>query len=94
MPCATSAIAAWGEELEDHPFDLLYQLDFAVTVNVADPPLKRFTAAAMLPAPLAGQLEPAVAEQVQVAAVSCGGNTSLTVAPVTALGPAFDAMIV
>jgi len=30
----TGAIAAWGEELEDHPFDLLYQLDFAVTVNV------------------------------------------------------------
>ncbi|MBD8516535.1 adenosine deaminase [Plantibacter sp. CFBP 8804] len=30
----TGAIAAWGKELEDHPFDLLYQLDFAVTVNV------------------------------------------------------------
>lgn len=30
----TGAIAAWGEELSDHPFDLLYQLGFAVTVNV------------------------------------------------------------
>ncbi|BDV29990.1 adenosine deaminase [Microbacterium terricola] len=30
----TGAIAAWGTELVDHPFDLLYQLGFAVTVNV------------------------------------------------------------
>lgn len=30
----TGAIARWGEELADHPFDLLYQLGFAVTVNV------------------------------------------------------------
>ena len=30
----TGAIAAWGSELIDHPFDLLYQLGFAVTVNV------------------------------------------------------------
>ena len=29
----TGAIAAWGDELIDHPFDLLYQLGFAVTVN-------------------------------------------------------------
>lgn len=29
----TGAIAAWGSEIEDHPFDLLYQLGFAVTVN-------------------------------------------------------------
>ncbi len=29
----TGAIAAWGEELVDHPFDLLYQLGFRVTVN-------------------------------------------------------------
>lgn len=29
----TGAIAAWGDELADHPFDLLYQLGFAVTVN-------------------------------------------------------------
>ncbi len=30
----TGAIAAWGSEIADHPFDLLYQLGFAVTVNV------------------------------------------------------------
>ncbi|WP_111718596.1 adenosine deaminase [Homoserinimonas sp. OAct 916] len=29
----TGAIAAWGSEIEKHPFDLLYQLGFAVTVN-------------------------------------------------------------
>jgi len=29
----TGAIAQWGKQLEDHPFDLLYQLGFAVTVN-------------------------------------------------------------
>ncbi|CAD5992938.1 adenosine deaminase [Agreia sp. COWG] len=29
----TGAIEAWGDEIEDHPFDLLYQLGFAVTVN-------------------------------------------------------------
>lgn len=29
----TGAIAQWGTELADHPFDMLYQLAFAVTVN-------------------------------------------------------------
>jgi adenosine deaminase len=29
----TGAIVAWGDELVDHPFDLLYQLGFRVTVN-------------------------------------------------------------
>ncbi len=29
----TGAIAQWGTELVDHPFDLLYQLGFTVTVN-------------------------------------------------------------
>jgi adenosine deaminase len=29
----TGAIAAWGEDILDHPFDLLYQLGFRVTVN-------------------------------------------------------------
>jgi adenosine deaminase len=29
----TGAIAAWGDSMEDHPFDLLYQLGFRVTVN-------------------------------------------------------------
>jgi adenosine deaminase len=30
----TKAFAAWGEDLIDHPFDMLYQLGFRVTVNV------------------------------------------------------------
>jgi adenosine deaminase len=30
----TGAIDRWGNDLDDHPFDLLYQLGFAVTVNV------------------------------------------------------------
>src|SRR6195952_3591840 len=29
----TGAIAQWGDEMVDHPFDLLYQLGFNVTVN-------------------------------------------------------------
>nr|WP_179580816.1 adenosine deaminase [Leifsonia psychrotolerans] len=29
----TGAISAWGDEMIDHPFDLLYQLGFRVTVN-------------------------------------------------------------
>lgn len=29
----TGAIAAWGADLDDHPFDLLYQLGYRVTVN-------------------------------------------------------------
>ncbi|WP_460774764.1 adenosine deaminase [Microbacterium sp. GXF7504] len=37
----TGAIAAWGEEAQDHPFDLLYQLGFAVTVNVDNRTMSR-----------------------------------------------------
>ncbi len=66
----------------------------AVTVKVAVPPLSRSTVALMSPAPLAGQTEPAVAAQVQVAPLSCAGNRSVTVAPVTALGPVLVATIV
>jgi adenosine deaminase len=29
----TGAIAPWGDDILDHPFDLLYQLGFCVTVN-------------------------------------------------------------
>jgi adenosine deaminase len=29
----TGAIAAWGESMKDHPFDVLYNLGFNVTVN-------------------------------------------------------------
>jgi len=37
----TGAIARWGTELVDHPFDLLYQLGFAVTVNVDNRTMSR-----------------------------------------------------
>ncbi|MFE1665545.1 adenosine deaminase [Microbacterium sp. P02] len=37
----TGAIAAWGTAIEDHPFDLLYQLGFAVTVNVDNRTMSR-----------------------------------------------------
>ncbi len=37
----TGAIAAWGTEMVDHPFDLLYQLGFAVTVNVDNRTMSR-----------------------------------------------------
>ena len=37
----TGAIAAWGTEIADHPFDLLYQLGFAVTVNVDNRTMSR-----------------------------------------------------
>jgi adenosine deaminase len=37
----TRAIAAWGEEMADHPFDLLYQLGFSVTVNVDNRTMSR-----------------------------------------------------
>lgn len=37
----TGAIAAWGDAMEDHPFDLLYQLGFSVTVNVDNRTMSR-----------------------------------------------------
>lgn len=37
----TGAIAKWGTQLVDHPFDLLYQLGFAVTVNVDNRTMSR-----------------------------------------------------
>ncbi|KDA06045.1 adenosine deaminase [Microbacterium sp. CH12i] len=37
----TGAVAAWGTALIDHPFDLLYQLGFAVTVNVDNRTMSR-----------------------------------------------------
>src|SRR3970040_2234631 len=56
--------------------------------------LTRLPRAPMFPLPAAGQLEPPDAAQVQVTELSCAGNTSLTVAPTTALGPALLATIV
>lgn len=37
----TGAITRWGTQLEDHPFDLLYQLGFSVTVNVDNRTMSR-----------------------------------------------------
>lgn len=37
----TGAIRAWGTQIEDHPFDLLHQLGFAVTVNVDNRTMSR-----------------------------------------------------
>ena len=69
-------------------------LAVAVTVNVAVPPESSVTLALMFPLPLAGQLDPALAEQVQVAPLSAAGKLSVTVAPVAVDGPAFEATIV
>jgi hypothetical protein len=62
-----------------------------VAVKVAVPPASRVTDAATLPLPLAGQVDPAEAEQVQPTPVSPAGKLSFTVAPVTATGPLFVA---
>lgn len=37
----TGAIERWGTAIEDHPFDLLYQLGFSVTVNVDNRTMSR-----------------------------------------------------
>src|ERR687887_1019937 len=66
----------------------------AVAVKVAVPPDSRLTEADRLPEPLAGQLEPADATQVQVTPETSGGKLSVTVAPTTPLGPALLATIV
>ena len=47
----------------------------------------------MLPAPLAGQLEPALAVQVQLMPVIVTGKLSTTFAPIASLGPAFETTI-
>src|SRR5947208_3061524 len=54
-----------------------------LTVNVAVPHARRLTEAAMLTGPEAGQDEPALARQVQVAPVKAAGKVSVTAAPVT-----------
>jgi hypothetical protein len=66
----------------------------ALTVNVTEPAARMLTEAAKLPEPEAGQLEPADAVHVHVTPVRLAGTVSVTVAPVIADGPAFDAMIV
>ena len=37
----TGAVERWGTTIEDHPFDLLYQLGFCVTVNVDNRTMSR-----------------------------------------------------
>ncbi|HWR86232.1 MAG TPA: adenosine deaminase [Rhodoglobus sp.] len=39
----TRAFAQWGDELQDHPIDLLYQLGFRVTVNTDNRLMSRTT---------------------------------------------------
>ena len=67
----------------------------AVTVKVKDPPAGRFTVLAlMLPEPLAGPVPPPAPTPVQVAPEMDAGKVSATVAPVTLLGPALEAVMV
>ena len=66
----------------------------AAAVNVTVAPTGRLTRALMLPEPLAGHVPPPAPAQVHVTPVSEAGNTSATVAPTTALGPALVAAIV
>lgn len=62
----------------------------AVSVNVAEPLANNVTVVLMLPVPLAApQLEPAEAVQVHVALLNVFGKSSVTVALVATLGPAF-----
>ena len=39
----SGAVTAWGDTMDAHPFDLLYQLDFSVTVNVDNRLMSRTT---------------------------------------------------
>jgi len=66
----------------------------ALTVYVSVPPERMLALSAMFPEPLAAQLEPAEAEHVQETPVSVPGKVSLTVAPVTWLGPLLVTVIV
>jgi hypothetical protein len=61
--------------------------------KVTEPPEGRFTEAPTFPDPVAGQEPPPAPEQVQLQA-SAAGKVSETVAPVTLLGPALEAVTV
>src|SRR5260221_626108 len=54
----------------------------------------RFTVSLMLTDPLPAQVPPPAPAQAQVTPVMAGGGVSVTVAPVTPFGPAFEAAIV
>ena len=61
-----------------------------VTANVARSPASSVTVVARLPVPEgAAQLDPGSAVQVHAGATSATGNTSVTLAAVTGLGPRF-----
>jgi hypothetical protein len=62
--------------------------------NVTEPPGRMLTEPLMPPVPLAaGHVDPVVAVHVQETFVRDGGGVSVTVAPVTADGPALVAVI-
>ena len=66
-----------------------------VTGNVARSPASSVTVVARLPVPeAAAQLDPASATQVHAGATSATGNTSVTLAAVTGLGPRLVTTIV
>ena len=69
-------------------------LSVAFTVNVAVPPTGRSTVVARLPLPAAAQVAPPAAVQVQLTPLRVTGRVSVTVAPVTASGPALPATMV
>lgn len=67
----------------------------AVRVKVAEPPFARLTVVLMLPVPLAlPQLDPLDAAHVQETLPRMPGTVSVTVAPVTGLGPSLVTVIV
>ncbi len=67
----------------------------ATTLKVTEPPEGRLTKALIFPVPLAaGQEPPPAATHVHVAPEIPAGNVSVTVAPTTGSGPAFEATIV
>lgn len=67
----------------------------AVKVKVTWPFTAKFRPVLMSPIPpVSAQLEPAVATHVQFPLPSADGNSSITVAPTTALGPALVTTIV
>src|SRR5262245_37756959 len=64
-----------------------------VSAYVSTPPGARSTECRMLPEPLAGQLEPALAEHVQVTPERIPGTLSVTLAAGAVLGPALVTLI-
>ena len=74
-------------------FPVALEITKPLAIKVIVPPFKISTLALMLPVPLAGQLEPALAVHVQVTPVMVAGKLSTTFAPTAALGPALPTII-